>query len=183
MRDKLHKGEIVYGEIVGYTHTGAPIMGEHDTSQLSDIKKKYGKKMTYAYGNVQGNCEFYVYRIARVNEDGFFVDLSWPQVKARCAEIGLKTVPEMVHEHTPFIYNKPNTMGFGEPWVDLLKVADELMEGPSMLDESHIREGVVFRVESPDGKTEFFKSKSFTFGVLEGYLKNKDDYIDTEEIA
>jgi hypothetical protein len=178
MRDKLHKGEIIYGEIVGYTHTGAPIMGEHDASKIREIKKQYGPKMTYSYGNVQGNCEFYVYRIARVNEDGFFIDLSWPQVKARCAEIGLKAVPEM--GEYPFFYGNGSATYRPD---HLIEIADYLMEGSSMLDESHIREGVVFRVESPSGKTEFFKSKSFTFGVLEGYLKNDENMIDLEEVS
>ena len=166
----LRKGEVIYGEIVGYTDTGASIMGQHDTSELKEIKKKYGPKMEYKYGEITGNCEFYVYRIIQVNEDGEYVELPWSQVKARCKELAIKFVPEM---YPPFIYDKQ----------DLIGIADSLMEGESTLDNSHIREGVVFRVEDPNGHTNFYKSKSFTFGVLEGYLKSGDEFIDREEVS
>lgn len=180
MKGFLHKDEVIYGEIVGYTHTGAPIMGEHDTSLIKDVKKAYGPKMVYSYGCIPGSWEFYVYRIARVNEDGFAIDLPWPQVKARATELGLKVVPEM--EPSGFIH-KPTAWNITSMQDDLLAIADDLMEGPSTLSDSHIREGVVFRVEGPDGRIDYYKSKSFTFGVLEGYIKDKDDYVDTEEVS
>lgn len=166
----IRKGEVVYGEIVGYTHTGGLIMSEQDTSDLKEVKKQYGKQMVYKYGNIPGECTFYVYRIANVNEDGEYVDLSYAQMKRRAKEMFLNVVPELKE---PFIYN-------GNPEY-LVALADELMSGPSVLDESHIREGVVFRVETPDGSVDFYKSKSFEFVVLEGYLKNKEDYVDLEE--
>ena len=53
---------------------------------------------------------------------------------------------------------------------------------PSWTDPSHIREGVVIRIESEEGIT-WLKEKSWVFGVLEGYLKDKEDYVDTEESA
>ena len=167
----LNKGEVIYGEIVGYTHTGASIMGEHDASDLKEIKKLYGKRITYKYGNIPGACEFYVYRIAQVNDDGESIDLPWPQVKKRCRNLGLKTVPEI---YDSFINSRNN---------DLISIAEDIMEGPSLLDASHLREGVVFRVESPDGNISYLKSKSFTFGVLEGYIKQSDDYVDIEEVS
>ena len=66
---------------------------------------------------------------------------------------------------------------------DLLDTVDKLMDGPSVLDHSHIREGVVVRAETPNGRTLFMKSKSWAFGVLEGYLRNDDNYVDTEEVS
>jgi len=168
----LHKGEILYFELVGYTTDGKPIMSEPATDELKEIKKQYGKKMTFSYGTEPGQCDLYVYRITRVNEDGNVVELSWPQVKARCNALGIKHVPELLEAPVVF-YNGSNK--------SLEALVDSLMEGPSTIDSRHIREGVVVRVEGKE--TNFFKAKSFTFGVLEGYLKNSDDYVDLEEAS
>ena len=172
LEGNLHKGEVVYGEIVGYVSAGVPIMSPQDTTSLKDkaIEKKYGPKMTYSYGLADGECEFYVYRIAMVNEEGKAVELSWNQVKARCSELGVKYVPEL----TSFVYD-----GNAEA---LRKTVDALVEGDSILDARHIREGVCIRVEHPK-MHNIFKHKSFAFGVLEGFLKEKDEAVDREEIA
>jgi len=51
-----------------------------------------------------------------------------------------------------------------------------------VFDPSHIREGVCIRVEHAN---EHFtlKHKSWLFGALEGYLKDKDEVVDAEEAA
>lgn len=175
---QLHKGEILYFELVGYTETGQAIMSDQDASKLKDkeITKRYGKKMHYSYGCVSGNCELYVYRITRTNEDGDSVELSWPQVKARCNELGIKFIPELTI--TPIVY--------GQDLINkdaLAAFVDIHTDGSSTLDEGHIREGVVVRVEQPDGQTDWYKNKSFTFGILEGFWKESDDAVDLEEVS
>lgn len=75
----------------------------------------------------------------------------------------------------PFIFNGN--------YDDLDKTVESLVEGPDVIDDSHIREGVVIRAENPDGTTEFLKSKSFDFLVLEGVIKTDDTYVDREEIS
>jgi hypothetical protein len=50
------------------------------------------------------------------------------------------------------------------------------------LDNDHIREGVVLRVEHP-AMFDAFKFKGWVFCDLEGIRKNSDDFIDQEEIA
>lgn len=49
---KLWKGETVYYEVVGFTHTGAPIMGVADNKKMNDkdFIKQYGKTTTFSYG-------------------------------------------------------------------------------------------------------------------------------------
>ena len=49
---KLWKGEEVYYEVVGFTHTGAPIMASCDNKKLNDKEfvKQYGKTTTFSYG-------------------------------------------------------------------------------------------------------------------------------------
>lgn len=169
LHNNLHKGEVVYSELVGYVNDTTPIMASQDTTSLKDVVKKYGKQMLYTYGTLPGECKSYVYRITMVNEDGNVTELSCPQVKRRCKELGLLTVPD-----------------FAGPIVDpRFEAIDELVQsltdGSSTLDDRHIREGVVIRVEKANGQTLYLKNKSWTFGVLEGYLKNNEDYVDLEE--
>ena len=65
----------------------------------------------------------------------------------------------------------------------LSNLVSDLEVGPSTLDHTHIREGVVVRVENPDGTTHFLKAKSYEFKVLEGIIKNNDSYVDMEEVS
>lgn len=173
LQGNLHKGEIVYGEIVGWIDGTRPIMAAVKTEVLKskEIAKTYGDVMTYKYGCPAGTCKFYVYRIAYATEDGHVIDLPWHAVKARCAELGVPWVPDL---REALLYN-------GDP-QSLREAVEVLSEGPDPLDASHIREGVVVRVDH--GNTvDFYKQKSWTFGVLEGYIKERDDYVDTEESA
>lgn len=164
----LHKGETVYYEIVGFETTGTPIMPPHVISDKK-LKRIFGDNMVYKYGCEDKENKMFVYRITHTNEDGVQVDLSWPQVEARCKELGLKTVPHI------------ETMVF-ESEEDLLKRLSRLAEGASLLDGSHIREGVVVRVE--DSKMWIaLKYKGWHFCEMEGIAKNSSEYIDPEEVV
>lgn len=68
---------IIYGELIGWTSSGAPI------------------QTGYTYYLPQGMCHLYIYRVAFVNDKGFVVDLSWDQLKEFCMQRGLLYVPEM----------------------------------------------------------------------------------------
>lgn len=49
---KLHKGETVYYEVVGFTQDGQPIMASCDNSKVGDkeFAKQYGKRTVFSYG-------------------------------------------------------------------------------------------------------------------------------------
>ena len=166
-------------------------MSTHHSDKLRDkaIQKKYGTDIVYKYGCEPGTCKLIVYRITNVNLDGIQVDLSWNQVKARCTELGLNWVPEI----DEFFYKGPDpedekqTMPFRKGAQDhLIDRIDELVNGsgaeaiPSKLDPSHPMEGVVVRVESANG-TDWMKEKSFSFKMMEGILKDDENYVDLEE--
>jgi hypothetical protein len=190
---RLFKGEIIYYELVGYTETGAAIMSGVDLTKLKDksLVAQYGKTMNYSYGcdpdktglfqdhyeamleeqDEKPSCALYVYRITRVTDDGHVTELSWPQVKARCEQLGLKTVPDI---DGPIVY----THTFG-----LEGHISGLVEGSSTLDPRHIKEGVVLRIDTPDGRTYFLKHKSFTFRLAEGMVKEDPNAVDMEEAA
>lgn len=175
LEGKLYKGETVYGEHVGYTDEGALIMEAQNTDILKDkaVAKKFGSSMRYTYGTQPKETRSFIYRITRTNEDGVVTELSLAQVKRRAEELGVPYVPSLLE--TPLIYN-----GIEESLRSLVELHTE---GESTLDASHIREGVVIRIEQPDGNIVWFKNKSFIFGLLEGYIKDQDGVVDREESA
>jgi RNA ligase (TIGR02306 family) len=157
----LHKDEVIYGEVVGYTTTGKSIMAAHDTKDLPEVAKRFGKEIVYHYGCEFGQCKFYVYRIL---QNG--IELSWYQVKQRCSTLGIDSVPEV--------------------GSFLVKHAGDIPEQYAYLGEmsclaDHPQEGVVFRIDNQQG-TVWVKEKSYEFGVLEGYLK-ANDVPDMEEAS
>ena len=164
----IRDNEIIYGEIVGYCNSNTSIMPRVDASKLDKkFIKKYNlpKIMTYDYGCKQGEHDFYVYRITLDNKD-----LSWKEVKERCKELGFKHVIECSH----LCYDK-SMKEF------LLKLIEDLATGVDPLDNEHIKEGIVVRIESFGKDPYFLKYKSFEFKVLEGIIKDNDNYIDIEE--
>ena len=93
-------------------------------------------------------------------------------MRRRCTELGLKTVPLLARV-------------FYQDMDQLRKLVDEQTDAilGSKLDSRHIREGVVLRIETEEGPITHIKNKSWEFGVLEGYIKEADSYVDLEEIA
>ena len=179
----LAKGEVLYFEIVGYVSGNTPIMPPHNVVKtgLKDIRKQYGDQINYTYGCPEGVHRMYVYSIVNVNEDGMAWELPWPQVVARCLQLGLETVPLLAG---------PYTMGhLAHVWQDtphnaLRKAVEALTEGPSTLDPTQIQEGVVVRVEaSGSGGTTYVKNKSHVFGILEGYLAEDNAFVDPEDVS
>jgi hypothetical protein len=136
-------------------------MAQQSTKELPEVRERFGDLVTYSYGCEPGQCKFYVYRIVRGG-----VELSWPQVKGRCHELGIDHVPEL----GVYIADDGEARFTGHEWYH------------STLDNRHPFEGVVYRIENEHGTT-FLKDKTFTFGVLEGYLKTSDDYVDLEEVS
>lgn len=171
--DKLHKYEMIFAEIVGWSGQDTSIMPAGNPKAMNDKKfqKTYGTLMNYSYGCERGNVDMFIYRIIRMNEDGKFVDLSWDSVKKRCAELGVKTVPELCDS---FIYD-----GNEET---LRELVESLTDGVSVVDSRHIREGVCVRAENYPAPT-VMKSKSFAFKCMEGMQKDKEDYVDIEEAS
>ena len=112
---KLWKGETVYYEVVGFTHTGTPIMASCNNKKLNDKEfiKQYGEETVFSYGCVANsnvymdgesfntsNCvnapkqsDIYVYRMTMTNEDGNVVEYTPDFMRYRCEQMGVKTVP------------------------------------------------------------------------------------------
>ena len=167
----MFQGETLYFEIVGYKGPGSSIMGSHGIKDKS-LKKKYGSEMTYSYGcdRDAGEYKILVYRITQQGHNGNTIELSQQQLQRRCDTLGLSVVPLI---KGPFVYDGDLDA--------LLSLCERESRGSSTLDEKHIREGVVLRIE--DQHSTAMKYKSFWFCELEGIKKNDDNYVDPEEIA
>lgn len=165
---KLQKGETAYYEIVGYTDAGNLIMSSADNKKTKDKEfiKQFGDKTHFTYGCNQGESEMYIYRITLTNEDGYVVELPWEIVKLRAEQMGAKVVPEL----DKFLFTTIE---------DLDERVNRFVDGIDPIGKTHIREGVVIRVENKE-KFTAYKHKSYNFKVLENIIK-LDDEIDLEE--
>ena len=215
---KLRKGEVVYYEIVGFVNENTPIMGSVKNSKISDkaFTKQYGPETVWSYGcdphggwaetsvapdEFNGDskvrapkCEVYVYRMTQVNEDGDVVELSPDQVRMRCEQMGVKTVPVFERFIIPE-YTEEHSVAFaaygGEDWVAteripvdpgeyVLRKVEEYFDGPDPIGKTHVREGVVARIVNRPN-IAVYKHKNFSFKVLEGIAKDEAVAPDMEE--
>lgn len=164
----LYPGEAIYGEIVGWQDENRPLFTRGG--------------MRFLYGTLPGQRDFYVYNIKLTLPNGYSIDLPWNKIKTRCLELGLKHVPEIYDDEkwswdeafleSQFIYN--GNLGMLE------RTVYSLVDGPDPIDPSHIREGVVLRVEKANGETKFFKAKSKNYYELESKSKDAGE-VDIEE--
>ena len=187
---KLHRGEVVYYEIVGFQGPdGAPIMAQVANSKIKDkeFSKKYGDTTTFSYfceqdggyeGFIDDNgvvhnpcCEVYVYRMTMVNEDGDVVEYSPDQIRERCEQMGVNYVMEFERFIIP-----PDV----DPGEYVVRKVEQYFDGPDPIGKTHIREGVVARICN---RTKFavYKHKNFSFKVLEGIAKDEATAPDIEE--
>jgi hypothetical protein len=172
LKGNMRVGEMIYGELVGYSKGSTLIMGRVANDAIADkeFTRRWGTHTEYKYSCPVGTSKFYVYRITQSDDAGNTVELTVPQVKARCKVLGLEYVPEF---YGPFVHTNADVLS---------SLVEGFLDGPSTLDQSHIREGVVVRVDAPDGSTYFLKQKSFEFRVLEGIVKDTGA-IDLEECS
>ena len=167
-KGKLHKGESVYYEIVGYVAENQTIMPECNNKKVNDkdFVKQYGETTRFTYGCGTGQNDIYAYRMTMTNEDGFVTEYPWYLVKLRCEQIGIKHVPEF----EKFMFTTVE---------DLMDIVNKHVDGADPIGKTHIKEGVVVRIDNKE-KFSAYKHKSFLFKVLEGIVK-ADDIIDIEE--
>lgn len=170
--DLLRPGEAIYYEIISCDNNGIPEFKHSvpDDSVGKSVRKRYGKTILYRYNCSAGKYKIFIYKITVQNELGDVTTLSWNQMVARANELGIPIAPEI----DKFIYD-----GDAERLKEYLA---KISVGDSILDSTHIREGVVLNIEHPKMFT-VMKYKGFDFCHLEGIAKNDDGYIDPEEIS
>ena len=200
---KLHKGETVYYEVVGFTNTGTPIMGSSSNAKLNDkdFIKQYGDTTVFSYGcypdgkrRMHGEDDFghffvdeeapqsdmYVYRMTITNEDGDVVEYTPDFMRYRCEQMGVKCVPVFWKGYIPENPGSATdpTISAGE-WI--FNKAEMYSDGPDPVGKTHVREGVVVRIINRP-KFAAYKHKNFSFKVLEGIVKANAETPDMEEV-
>lgn len=195
---KLWKGETVYYEVVGYTTTGAPIMGSGSTPK--EYQKQYGKTMEFSYGceptgrkaesiidekwgrgitvtNLP-QSEIYVYRMTMTNEDGNVIEYTPDFMRYRCEQMGVNTVPVFWKG----CLNEPDDW-CGSVWSAgeyVKNIAEQYYDGPDPIGKTHVREGVVVRIINRP-KFIAYKHKNWCFKAVEGIVKESAEAPDMEE--
>ena len=200
---KLHKGEVVYSEITGFVNENTPIMASVKNSKIKDkeFTKQYGEETVFSYGcapnggwewsegiapndwPIAPKCEVYVYRMTMVNDDGDVVEYSPDQMRLRCEQMGVKTVPVFDRFVIPDAIQLPDDVGSiqevnaGEY---VLRKVEQYFDGPDPIGKTHVREGVVARIVN---RSDFavYKHKNFSFKILEGIIKDEATEPDMEE--
>lgn len=199
---KLWKGETVYYEVVGFTHTGQPIMASANNSKIQDkeFAKQYGKETVFSYGCDPDGCvkdelakmivrgdedhntlivkkqsDIYVYRMTMTNPDGEVVEYTPDFMRYRCEQMGVKTVPVMWKGIIPSDGHDYPSAG---DWIK--SKAEAYYDGPDLVGKTHVREGVVVRIINRP-KFCAYKHKNFSFKVLEGLIKDTAAAPDMEE--
>lgn len=199
---KLWKGEEIFYEVVGFTHTGAPIMATADNKKLNDKEfvKQYGKETVFSYGchsngwtnddggyNL-GHCEpqsqIYVYRMTMTNEDGDVVEYTPDFMRYRCEQMGVKTVPVFykgyIEDKNALSENDCDMTIYDNVGEYVKALAEQFYDGPDPIGKTHVREGVVVRILNRP-KFCAYKHKNFAFKCLEGIVKVEAEAPDMEE--
>ena len=176
---KLLKGETVYYEVVGFTTSGAPIMGDCDNKKLNDKEfiKQYGPITRFSYGcspvddwerGPVPRSDIYVYRMTMTNEDGDVVEYTPDFMRYRCEQMGVKTVPVMWSGIIPAYTGDPAAISLGQTAGEHIKeIAERYYYGPDPIGKTHVREGVVVRIVNRP-KFTAYKHKNFEFKCLSG---------------
>ena len=191
---KLHKGEEVYYEVVGFTDEGMPIMSSASNRKLNDkdFLKKYGETTTFSYGcsctgyytygdgsyDELPKSDFYVYRMTMTNEDGDVVEYTPDFMRYRCEQMGCKYVPVLWRG---FLDDTTDWNDAGMTAGEQVKeIAERYYDGPDPIGKTHVREGVVIRILNRP-KFCAYKHKNFAFKCLEGLVKAEETAPDMEE--
>lgn len=180
---KLHKGEEIYYEVVGFTDNGTPIMSKGNNKKLDkDFVKQYGEETVFSYGcSPDGSdapqSDLYVYRMTTTNEDGDVVEYSPDFMRYRCEQMGVKCVPEFVHVVLPDASYFDENHPIGEY---VKEMAEQYYDGPDPIGKTHVREGVVVRIINRP-KFCAYKTKNYSFKMLEGLIKESAAAPDMEE--
>lgn len=192
---KLHKGEEIFYEVVGFTDSGTPIMPTVSNKKLDDKEfiKKYGSDTVFSYGcepTTSIDCDdlqsdIYVYRMTMTNPDGEVVEYSYDYMKYRCEQMGVKVVPMLdkfiIPENIENIgFETDDGYEYKTAGEYVKEIAECYYDGVDPIGKTHWREGVVVRIVNRP-KFTAYKHKNFVFKILEGIIKDTAKEADMEE--
>ena len=206
----LHKGELIFFEIVGYVNSGftcreheyldnfpqegliaGPQAGCSKCSPATpimpphDVTKTGLKEIQKKYGDTIN----YTYACPKGTRRIYVYKIAHVNEDGKMVELAWPAMVgrclELGLAHVPLLFG-PTTLSHlahihsTGGHEALRRTVESLCEGESTLNSAQIREGVVVRVESKDGVAQL-KQKQFVFGVLEGYLSEDESFVDPED--
>ena len=160
----IPKNWTLYGEILGYTSSGAYIQQDFD------------------YGCEQGKHKFYVYKISVVNSDGKLIYLTDKQIEEYCEKVGLLYKDTFIYYGKAYalfskLIGKSKNKDFDlEEWQNkfLELLEKEYNEKDCYMCTNKVpEEGVIIRIEKTF-KYEAYKLKSKRFLLKESELQEKE---------
>lgn len=204
---KLHKGEVVYYEIVGFVNNTTPIMASVKNSKISDkaFTKLYGPETVFSYG-CDPNGDFKWHNL----DDSGDVE-SGAMSLAEAREYGLAIAPRcevyvyrmtMVNDDGDVVDYSPTQIRYRceqmgvkvvpqfevfvipqdepHPGEYVVRKVEEYYDGPDPVGKTHVREGVVARILNRNSFA-VYKMKNWSFKCLEGIVKDEAAEPDMEE--
>lgn len=208
---KLHKGETVYYEVVGFTDTGAGIMGAGNNEKLGkDFVKQYGKETIFSYGCYPTGCKevetgssTVMAGDKMVEKTTYFEIVEAPQSDMYVYRMTSTNEDGEVVEYTPdFMRYRCEQMGVKcVPvfWTGFIPENPGSATDPTITAGEWIKNKAELFYEGADpiGKTHVregvvvrvinrpkftaYKHKNFEFKVLEGIIKDVAEAPDMEE--
>jgi hypothetical protein len=164
-KDKLHDGECVYYEVVGYL-----------PSSSSMIQKGY------PYGCAVGEYKIAVYRITKTGPDGDVVEYSWQAMKERCKELDVPMVQEYDYGRVSSIY--ADYTGWNchiqDDWRNrfMANLKARYLEKDATDCNGNPDEGIVIRIEGKDIQAYKYKSEKF---LLKESKAKEEEVVDIED--
>ncbi len=165
-KGKLHDGETVYYEIVGYL-------------PLSSAMIQKG----YRYGCTVGDYKIAVYRITSTGNDGTVYEYSWQAMKQRCVELSVPMVEEYYYGNLDDICEfdmiKDESVA---NWVNnvIIHLKKTYLEKKAQDCDNNPDEGIVIRIEGLNIEVYKLKSESF---LLKESKSHEEEIPDIEEEA
>lgn len=169
----IPKGWTLYGEILGYLPSGAPIQSMSSKN--------------FDYGCKQGEHKFYVYKISIVNEDGKLIYLTDKQKEEYCEKVGL------LYKDTFFYYGRAidrfnykeeekewNLKTWREKFLETLETTYNEKDCYMCVNKVP-EEGIIIRVEKAFEYVAYkLKSKRFLLGESEEQEKEISNIEDNQ---
>ena len=149
IKDFLHDGMTVYGEIIGYLPSGLLIQSGYD------------------YGCNVGEHKIAIYRITYTNHSGHVIEFSAKQVQNWCAENGFMAVPELFYGKAKELIDDAFLTEEGFRFVFLEKLKQLYLEQKCYMCIQDVpAEGIVVRLEDKNA-IDVYKYKSLAFYEFE----------------
>ena len=163
----IPKNWTLYGEILGYTPSGAYIQDGFD------------------YGCQKGEHKFYVYKISVVNPDGQVIYLTDKQIQEWCEKVGLLFKDTFIYYGTikNYMLNEMYSTemeGWREKFLQFLE-EDYNEKDCRMCVNKVPEEGIILRIEKLEHYEAYkLKSKRFILGESEAQEKGQENLEDNQ---